>query len=169
MTDSLTHLWNRRGWESMITAEEERCQTFGSPAGIVMVDLDNLKQINDACGHSAGDQLIILAARCIEQSVRATDKVARLGGDEFAILTVEVAAEVVPQMAERIETSLAQQGIAASVGWAVRRSQATLKEALERADQHMYEVKRIHKQQTMAQVGLLFCKILQEQNYRATE
>lgn len=143
--DFLTGLYNRRGWESVLTVEEERCKTFGSPALVMVMDLDNLKHINDSRGHAYGDELICQAANCLKRAVRTTDVVARLGGDEFAVLMIEFKDIDKDQLVSRVQTPLRQIGISASIGWAVRSPQMTLAETVQRADEQMYLCKRQRK------------------------
>lgn len=89
LNDSLTGLFNRRAWDNLIGLEEERCKRYGHPTAILMIDLNNLKTVNDSLGHTAGDELIQKAAMALKGCVRSNDIVARLGGDEFAILSIE--------------------------------------------------------------------------------
>ncbi len=143
--DPLTGLYNRRGWETLLTREEARCQRYGSAGAVVTIDLDDLKRVNDAEGHAAGDRLIAAAARCLSQVVRNTDVVARLGGDEFGLLLVEARANDAQKLVARLRTRLAQEEIRASVGFAVREPMSTLTSALTKADDAMYAEKRAHK------------------------
>jgi diguanylate cyclase len=62
LTDPLTGVGNRRAWDRLLDAEEARCRRYGSPASLVAIDLDELKQVNDADGHLAGDRLLRRAA-----------------------------------------------------------------------------------------------------------
>ncbi|MBD2155620.1 GGDEF domain-containing protein [Leptolyngbya sp. FACHB-16] len=64
-SDSLTGVYNRRGWEQLVVGEETRCQQYGNPACIVAIDLDGLKQVNDTQGHAEGDALIQRAGQAI--------------------------------------------------------------------------------------------------------
>jgi diguanylate cyclase (GGDEF)-like protein len=142
MSDSLTALYNRLGWEKLLFAEESRCQSYGDPAGVIYIDLDNLKPINDTKGHAAGDQLIYDAARTICSAVREQDIVARIGGDEFVVLGVNCNSQQIEGLAKRIETSLAKAGIEASIGYAFRHPSKGLGAACQEADQKMYECKQ---------------------------
>jgi diguanylate cyclase (GGDEF)-like protein/PAS domain S-box-containing protein len=87
--DPLTGLANRRRFDSELAAHLDRCQRYGPRGALMMLDLDNFKQVNDTLGHGAGDQLIIGTADLLRGRLRASDLVARLGGDEFAILLPE--------------------------------------------------------------------------------
>lgn len=151
MGDSLTKLYNRRGWEKLLFAEERRCQQYGHPAGVIYVDLDYLKPINDTQGHAAGDQLIYKAAQKIYSTVRSQDVVARIGGDEFAVLGVECHPQQMKRLAKRIESSLKEAGIEASLGYASRHPSKGLKVACEEADQKMYECKHRKKDKLTTQ------------------
>jgi len=142
MTDTLTKLYNRRGWDKLLSAEEDRCQRYGHPAGIIYIDLDNLKPINDQYGHAAGDELITNAANKIHASIRQQDIAARLGGDEFAVLGVKCNSQQIQKLAWRIETALTVANIEASIGYAYRHPSEGLAVASHKADEQMYEGKR---------------------------
>lgn len=136
-TDALTGLFNRRGWERLLEIEEKRCKRYGGPAGVVALDIDKLKAVNESMGHAAGDQLLRRAARVLERTVRATDVVARLGGDEFGVLAPDESALALEQLAERLQSNLAEAGVEASVGIARRDPRSDLGEALRHADEKM--------------------------------
>ncbi len=84
--DALTGLANRRLFDLELARHLERCERYGPTGALLLLDLDNFKEVNDTLGHGVGDQLIISAATLLRTGVRSTDIVARLGGDEFAIL-----------------------------------------------------------------------------------
>lgn len=138
LTDGLTGLYNRRGWDRLLAAEEERCRRFGHPAFIVCLDLDGLKSLNDSQGHAAGDLLIQHTASVLRSTVRLQDVVARLGGDEFAILGVETDHFGAEALKARLQTALKDENIEASVGLAMRQPASGLQDAWEKADQEMY-------------------------------
>lgn len=142
LTDSMTQLYNRRGWELLIAAEESRCIRFGHPAAVLIVDLDGLKRINDEHGHPAGDQLIIRAASALRDAARSIDIVARLGGDEFGIVGVECDALGAQALLKRVRDALAANDVGASVGFAMRDPSVGIRSAWAEADQLMYEQKR---------------------------
>jgi diguanylate cyclase (GGDEF)-like protein len=87
--DGLTEVYNRRAFEELLAAEISRSDRFRRPLSLLMVDLDNLKVVNDRLGHQAGDQVLQEVAWTLKTSVRNCDAVARYGGDEFAIILVE--------------------------------------------------------------------------------
>ncbi|MGI9458265.1 MAG: GGDEF domain-containing protein [Aeoliella sp.] len=146
MTDSLTGLFNRRGWDSLLAAEEDRCSRYGHPAGIVVIDLDDLKKKNDEEGHGSGDLLLQETALILRENLRNADIVARIGGDEFSVLAVECNRLIANNMVERLSNALDSKGIAASVGFGFREPTGTLFDAFDVADKAMYERKRDRKQ-----------------------
>ena len=85
-TDPLTGLPNIRAFHEAATAEIHRMRRTGGALTAAYLDIDDFKAVNDAHGHAAGDELLVLAARTMTEALRGTDLVARLGGDEFALL-----------------------------------------------------------------------------------
>lgn len=142
LIDPLTGLYNRRGWERLVNAEEIRCRRYGHSACILVLDLDGLKRINDLKGHQQGDALIQLAGATIQSVLRESDIAARIGGDEFAVLGVECDALATDVLKRRLMRALIAAGVATSIGAAVREPQFTLTDALAKADEAMYEMKR---------------------------
>lgn len=141
-TDALTGVSNRRAWDQLLAREEERCRRYGHPAAVLIMDLDHLKAINDANGHAAGDALIARAAQALADAARDIDVVARLGGDEFGIIAIECDKAGADALLVRTRAILAEQGIEASVGVAVREHFKGLKGAWEEADRRMYAEKK---------------------------
>lgn len=137
-TDGLTGLYNRRGWSRLLDAEEERCRRYGHPAAVIVVDLDDLKEVNDSEGHFAGDELIKRAAGVMAAVKRAHDVVARVGGDEFTLLAIECDRAGADALAERLRTAFREGGIRASLGCSNRVPSDGLDRAWERADAAMY-------------------------------
>jgi diguanylate cyclase len=138
VTDPLTRVGNRRAWDQIFAAEEIRCQRYGAVASLISVDLDGLKEVNDALGHVAGDKLLRRAAQVIMASKRFNDVVARLGGDEFGILAIACDEAAADMLAQRVEWALSAAGIPASVGHATRHPDTGLPGAWARADAAMY-------------------------------
>lgn len=139
--DPLTQLANRRAWDQLLAKEESRCQRYGHSAAIIMIDLDDLKPVNDAYGHAAGDALIMRTADVLRKAMREEDVVARLGGDEFGIIAVELEKANLDMLVTRVRNALAEHQINASVGAAIRIPSVGLKGAMENADRLMYEEK----------------------------
>lgn len=141
ITDELTGLLNRRGWEQHIATEEARARRYGNRACVMMVDLDDLKEINDTLGHPEGDELIRRAAECLSHAVRESDIIARPGGDEFSILAVECDTAGAQALYDKVTGMFASNGISASVGMAMRDPKTGLDEAIAEADRAMYAEK----------------------------
>lgn len=142
LNDSLTGLFNRRAWDNLISLEEERCKCYGHPTAILMIDLNNLKTVNDSLGHTAGDELIQKAATALKGCVRSNDIVARLGGDEFAILSIENNQVNAENLVNRVLQVFAEANISAAIGLAMRNPLNGLLKALQEADEKMYAHKK---------------------------
>jgi diguanylate cyclase len=142
MSDVLTGLYNRRGWETLLTSEESRCQQLGHSACVISIDLDGLKLVNDTKGHAKGDELLRKTAQVLSSAVRWRDVVARVGGDEFAVLGVECDRSAANLLMERIQTALIAVQVDASLGVAHRNPSSGLFQAWIEADQAMYACKK---------------------------
>lgn len=140
--DELTGLLNRRGWDNALLEEEALCSQYGFEASIVVIDIDNLKTVNDSQGHQAGDEVIRRAAAVIESTSRSNDVVARTGGDEFAVLTKGVSEAGTDAFVRRLRIALNHAGVSASVGISSRTDIKSLTDAWNEADRAMYIVKR---------------------------
>ncbi|MEO6703661.1 MAG: EAL domain-containing protein [Jatrophihabitantaceae bacterium] len=148
--DPLTGLPNRTRLQASLNAELARSRRDGRPFGLLLIDLDHFKEVNDTLGHHVGDQLLIHFSERLSNSVRPTDHLARLGGDEFAVIVPDATEAEVLGVAERIRASLvnpiALEGmwleIEASIGLAMHPDHALLAEDLLRlADVAMYVAK----------------------------
>lgn len=142
LQDSMTGLFNRAGWDELMAKEEHRCRCHGQSCVVIVVDLDELKQINDRDGHLAGDALIRRTAQALVEATRSEDVVARLGGDEFGIIGVNCDLRDGQALLERVLDSLAERAIAASVGISQRPPKGDINSAFVEADLKMYEQKR---------------------------
>ncbi|HEY4570094.1 MAG TPA: GGDEF domain-containing protein [Kribbella sp.] len=112
-TDSKTGLATSSYWANAVPAELARADTLRSTVGLLMLDLDKFKEINDTYGHPAGDEALRAVAEAIRAEVRHGDLVARVGGDELAVLLPGATESEVLEIAERIRERLA--GLAVSV------------------------------------------------------
>lgn len=142
LTDPLTNLYNRRGWNRLLASEEDRCRRYGHPASVLSIDLDGLKSVNDTQGHAAGDDLLLRAASTLREASRSLDIVARLGGDEFGVLSVDCGYAGGRSLVRRIEMALAEARVRATIGFAVREPTTGLVAAWEAADRMLIERKR---------------------------
>lgn len=145
LTDALTGLANRRAWDRALEAEERRQRRYGGMAAVVVVDLDELKEINDTQGHLHGDLVLRLVARIITESSRESDVVARTGGDEFAVLAIGCEEPQLQVLLARLRTALDREGVSASVGGACRRPALGMSEAWAEADDVMFAEKQQRK------------------------
>jgi diguanylate cyclase (GGDEF)-like protein len=140
--DFLTGLLNNRSFEAALHRRCSGARRFA----ILLADLDGLKATNDRDGHAAGNALLRTAAAGLEAEVRAGEEVARIGGDEFGVLTDLVTPEDAAAMAARIEATLADRGVAVSVGWALFPVDGGTSISLyRRADERLYASKSARK------------------------
>jgi two-component system cell cycle response regulator len=109
--DYLTGLLNRRRFRTALGQEVERWRRYHTPCGLVIVDVDHLKRINDTYGHSAGDVVIRHVAGALQQLSRDNDTAARLGGEEFALLLAGANAEKASAAAERLRQTVAAEAL----------------------------------------------------------
>jgi diguanylate cyclase (GGDEF)-like protein len=119
-TDPLTQLLNRREFEEQLAREVERAQRFGTPVGLVVLDLDDFKLINDRFGHLAGDGVLKAAAGAIRQCTREIDQPARWGGEEFAVILPHTGIDGAARLAERLRQAIAERQIPTPDGRSVR-------------------------------------------------
>lgn len=101
-SDSLTHLFNRRGFESHLKEEITRSKRYKHNFSLLLLDLDNFKAINDTLGHPVGDEVLIEVASVLRVNTRETDVLVRLGGDEFAVILPETETDKAMEVAEKI-------------------------------------------------------------------
>jgi diguanylate cyclase (GGDEF)-like protein len=114
--DELTGLANRREYDRILSEEEERARRFGQPLGLVIIDLDLFKLVNDSHGHVAGDAVLKEAARRIAASIRTVDRAARIGGEEFALVLVQTDGDSALEVARRAIGAVAREPIDAGGG-----------------------------------------------------
>ena len=119
-TDGLTGLANHREFHDQLAREVERAQRFGVPVGLVVIDIDDFKLVNDRFGHLAGDTALRHVAATMRACIREIDQAARIGGEEFAILLPHTTIEGTLRLAERVRQELAARPVATSDGRVVR-------------------------------------------------
>ena len=150
--DDLTGLVNRRVFLETVEQALRRTERFGEPAGLLYVDLDSFKAVNDQAGHVVGDRVLAAVAGRLRKAVRGADVVGRIGGDEFAVLlerltsrgeAAVVARRIQEALSGTVEVGGDQWPISASVGIALAEGPSeTAIGLLARADQAMYAAKR---------------------------
>jgi len=115
-TDSLTNLFNRRAFMDRAQVEWSRARRHGHPLGVVVLDVDHFKRVNDRYLHATGDEVLKVVAYTLRTTVRSSDIPARLGGEEFVALLPDTAETGAALLAERIRARLAQQQVTAPNG-----------------------------------------------------
>jgi diguanylate cyclase (GGDEF)-like protein len=147
VSDSLTGLGNYRALLNALESEIQRCSRNGRSFAVVLMDLDNLKQINDRHGHLVGSRAICRLGNVLRLHSRAIDTAARYGGDEFALVLPEAGAQAALRVSERIRERLSTDGeyppVTVSVGSAVfPQDGRTVEELFDAADRSLYGMKR---------------------------
>ena len=111
VTDALTGLANRRQFYDVLGREYERAQRFGQELGLILLDIDDFKHINDTLGHLAGDAVLHAVGQTVLGLIREIDVAARYGGEEFAILLPQTGREGAAQLAQRLRSAIAERDI----------------------------------------------------------
>jgi len=149
-TDSLTSIWNRRGFMRLAAHEMRRFTRYRKPFAVLFVDLDDFKTINDTFGHAAGDKALLMVVTQMSRQLRNGDVMARIGGDEFVLLLLETSVDKAMRVAERLcrgvasattESDAGAFSIKVSVGVAQWRPDETIEQLLARADKALYSAK----------------------------
>jgi diguanylate cyclase (GGDEF)-like protein len=113
LEDPITRVGNRRHWEECLGDELDRAVRSRMPLSVLMLDVDNLKKLNDAHGHACGDRALSIVGEVLLETCRSRDVPARFGGDEFAILLPRTRASEAKVVAERIRAELARKRVTA--------------------------------------------------------
>jgi len=151
LTDGLTGMHNRRYFDDALKEYLAEFRRVGKPVGLMILDLDHFKQVNDTHGHDVGDEVLRAVSKCLKDMTRYHDVVARLGGEEFAVVTPNMDADMLSRFAERIRREIAAMAvmtgnvrlkITTSVGLAVWDRRETAEDFYRRADRQLYEAKR---------------------------
>jgi diguanylate cyclase (GGDEF)-like protein len=140
--DPLTGCLNRRGFEERMEAELARATRSGLPVGLILLDLDHFKAVNDSRGHAAGDDLLRWTVATTLLALRPMDALGRVGGDEFAILAPGAGADDALEVAERLSATLADR---APVSYGIATFPADGEHAAglhQHADVELYAMKR---------------------------
>jgi diguanylate cyclase (GGDEF)-like protein len=157
--DVLTGLPNRRYFDEVLSIERPRRRAADS-LGILMIDIDHFKRLNDRYGHATGDRVLSAVAGAIAAGVRAEDTPSRYGGEEFAVLLRRASAEQAIEVGERIRRAVVRlhpaslgidEPVTVSIGVAVAGSgQVAIPGLVERADQALYRAKRLGRDRVVA-------------------
>jgi diguanylate cyclase (GGDEF)-like protein len=150
MVDALTGIGNRRSLEIALDARAEELRRYGWPYGVLVLDLDKFKRINDRHGHDTGDQVLRMIGATLTHTSRASDTVGRWGGDEFlAVLSnaneagLRAASERIRAMVERstLTTSTGPLSITVSIGGALAMPGMAVEDLIRLADRRVYTAK----------------------------
>ncbi|PBC12222.1 MULTISPECIES: GGDEF domain-containing protein [Mesorhizobium] len=151
LTDGLTGMQNRRYFDDALREYLHEFRRIDRPVGLMILDLDHFKQVNDTHGHDVGDEVLRAVATCLRGMTRYHDVVARLGGEEFAVVTPNMDVELLARFAERIRKAIANLSILSgnvrlkvttSVGLAVWDHKESAEDFYRRADRQLYEAKK---------------------------
>ncbi len=148
--DPLTKVPNRQAYTQRLEQEYQRFKRYKHDLGLLVLDVDHFKNINDTYGHLAGDKVLQLIARTVQKALRETDFIARFGGEEFVILLPEQTKEQVTKVAEKIRSLVeacpfrfkeTPVTITVSVGVSLFKEGDTPETVFERADKALYKCK----------------------------
>jgi len=157
ITDGQTQLFNHRHFQERLANEFNRALRFETNLGLIMLDLDDFKQVNDTCGHQAGDKALAQTAELIRQSIRSVDTPARYGGEEFAVILPQTNLSDCVQAAERIKNAIERYpwqrelapgiSITASIGLAgfPESGPESASDLIRQVDQALFRAKQIGK------------------------
>lgn len=159
LTDGLTGMQNRRYFDDALVEYLQEFARIDKPVGLMILDLDHFKQVNDTHGHHVGDEVLKAVAHCLKAMTRYHDVVARLGGEEFAVVAPNMDMDMLIRFAERIRRAVASMPvvsgnvrlkITASVGLAIWDKKEAAAEFFARADKQLYEAKRTGRNRVSA-------------------
>ena len=160
MLDELTKVGNRRCAEDKLLTALEECRRYHRMFGVLFVDIDGFKKVNDQHGHKVGDQVLTMVARTMKRSIRSFDSVCRWGGEEFVVLILNVDKEQLAAVAEKLRILVKNSGftvetgsinVTVSVGGTISREGDKKEDLIQRADQLMYKCKKAGKDRTMVE------------------
>ena len=147
-TDSLTGIPNRRALNELLDRELHMSDRYDSPFAFLILDLDDLKKINDSGGHSLGDLALKRFAQVLKKNARKGDIIARYAGDEFVLIMVQSDREQTVRGVERVMSALRRNGLASSIGVAMYPTDGTDGPTLFfSADEALYQAKQAGKNQ----------------------
>lgn len=154
MIDRLTGVANRRIIENYLQSRLEELQRFKWPFGVIFFDIDDFKKMNDRHSHRVGDKALTMAAKSLQENIRAIDQVGRWGGEEFIIILRNVNLKTLRKIAEKlrllVEKSIFWEkgkpiSITLSGGATLARAKDSVQSLVERADLLMYQSKKAGK------------------------
>jgi diguanylate cyclase (GGDEF)-like protein len=154
-TDQLTGLLNRRGVNELIRAEVGHAHREGTSIGVIVLDLDHFKQINDAFGHEIGDRVLAHVGQALARRTRTIDLAARIGGEEFVVVLPRCGIDEARDTAERLRREISDArpanlpAITASAGVAAQAAPDDFQPLLQAADHALFRAKAAGRDRTM--------------------
>lgn len=155
--DPLTSLYNRRYLEFQLASSTIENKQFNTPFGVLFLDIDNFKDVNDTYGHNIGDQVLKLISNTIKSNLRPNDIAGRWGGEEFVIILRRIDLEKMTVLAERLRMICKNSSykledgniisVTISIGGSLYEPNETVEELIAKADRLMYESKQAGRDQ----------------------
>ena len=151
LTDPLTGTHNRRFFDEALLQYVEEFKRIKRPLGLILIDLDHFKAVNDSHGHDTGDEVLRAVAFCLFEVTRFHDVVARIGGEEFAIIAPNLSLDELRRFAEKLRHEISQLnlavgearlGVTASIGIALAAPEDEPSSLTKRADVNLYQAKQ---------------------------
>lgn len=147
ITDRLTQIFNRHKLDKVLRDEKERCDRYDDSFGVILLDIDHFKSVNDTYGHQVGDVVLVEIANILKSNIRKTDILGRWGGEEFLIICIKSDLENTQKVAEKCRKAIENFNFTtinhktASFGVSVYKKGNTIKETIVRADDNLYKAK----------------------------
>ena len=159
-TDPLTGLYNRNYMNDILLREHSRYQRYGQLFGIILIDIDHFKRVNDLHGHDAGDLILTQMAQQLKTAVRNSDFVARWGGEEFLICCSTIETWDIKAIAEHIRMTIAEtefdiiHKLTISLGCAIIQPEEDIGSLIKRSDIALYQAKNGGRNQTVVSAAV---------------
>lgn len=147
ITDKLTGLYNRHKLDEVLSENLNLAKRYSSTFGVILIDIDDFKAINDSLGHLVGDSLLIHLAKVLFRSLRKTDYIGRWGGDEFMVIVPQTAEKEIHHVAQALQNNVrqynfvAEQALCISMGATKSKEGDDIKSIIRRADDGLYQAK----------------------------
>ncbi len=148
VTDNLTQALNRKGIDDTINNELKQLERYKHDFGIILLDIDYFKRINDDYGHKTGDAVIVNVVQILKKNIRDSDYIGRWGGEEFLIICAEVKKDDINKVAESLRKHIQQYQfeyvgkVTCSFGTAIANKEDSIDSLLQRADNALYKAKK---------------------------
>jgi|GEM_PF-567469 len=173
VTDELTGAFNRNHLNSVLSHEMARNRRYDKAFGLLIVDLDHFKNINDSFGHAVGDEVLRKTAQVLSKSIRSSDTLVRWGGEEFVVIAVEVDEKALRHLCENLRGSIEDTNygpvvdkVTVSIGATLFSKNDTQDRLFLRADKALYEAKEKGRNRTAYQIENSGLGIIKSTPYR---